>query len=61
MPIRIYDVRFYILLGRKKDAEFGFYFHENYYALIYELMTRFINKGMKILKIVNLHLIKQVL
>jgi hypothetical protein len=24
-------------------------------------MTRFINKGMKILKIVNLHLIKQVL
>lgn len=63
VPIRIYDVRFYILLCRKKDAEFGFYFHENYYAVMHELMTRFTNKRIKILETVNLFLpvIKHVL
>jgi hypothetical protein len=63
VPIHIFDVRFYILLCRNKDAEFGFYFHENYYAVMHELMTRFTNKRMEILEIVNLFLpvIKQVL
>jgi hypothetical protein len=47
----------------KKDAEFGFYFHENYYAVMLELMTRFTNKRMKVLEIVHLFfpVFKQVL
>jgi hypothetical protein len=63
VSIRIYDVRFYILLCRNKDAEFGFYFHKNYYAVMHKLVTRFTIKRMEILEIVNLFLpvIKQVL
>jgi hypothetical protein len=54
VPIRIYDVRLHILQWGNKDAEFGLYFHENYYAVMNELMTRFTNKRLKILETINI-------